>query len=230
MRTAVVRKDGSLDISKEIEKTSIDLRRYLRFRDGETLLQIAESDQLTPDAVKISLRIGRQMHEASQMLTLRDLKYTGAIETEQIRQQVRDSVKDKIVSAVDQLLTGKRTIVETETATGKVTLHEIVDPEVISMGITHARKIVSLDEKPAANQTTVNIQNNQNNSGSEAPTPVGGLSYEDRLRNIRSAQTNKRVIEAEFETSAEEPAEADNLTPVEMGTPVATAPEKDWEF
>lgn len=230
----MIRKDGSVDISKEVIKANVDLRRYLRFKDGETLLEIAEADNITPDAAKISLRIGRNMHEAGQLLVLRDLKYTGAIETEEIRAKVRASVSEKIVTAVDQLLTGERTVVETNLVTGQVTLHKIVDPEVVSMGITHARKIVSLDEKPAANQTTVNIQQNNNSGSGDGPVSVGGLSYEDRLRNIRLAQTSQRVIDTEIPDDDKESEVIDVLQvsahePIEMA-PEATEPDKTWQF
>ncbi len=208
MRSATKRSDGSLEISKS-DRMVADLARYLRFKHGESIIDIAQSEGTDPEAVKISVRKGRNMYEAEQILKLRDLKHTALIETEEIRRDIRRRISKQLVDSVERLLQGKRTVVEVNKLTGEVTLHEIVDPEVISMGIEHARKSISLDEKPAANQTTVNIQ--QNNGAGDGSISVES-SYEQRLARIRARQigpASQRVIDVQAdEVSESEPAKA----------------------
>lgn len=221
MRMAIRRPDGSVELSEKIEQSYADLDRYTRFKMGESFLQIAEADGLDPEVIKISIRKGRSMYEAGQIIELRDLKHEAAIEAEKIRREVRMRVATKIVDAIDLLLEGKQTVVQVNKLTGEVTFKDYVDPEVLSMGIEHARKIIALEEKPIANQTLVNIQQNTQNVGGNSLGENRDFSYEERLARIRRAQSgseipmSRRIIEAEpvlVTDMSEPPAPASEVT------------------
>lgn len=215
MRTGELRKDGTVSVSLAVKNHLTDLNRYLRFRAGETFADIAIIDNITPEAAKNSVSTGRRMYEAEQLIELRDLKHQSAIATERIRKKARERTETLILDGLETLLSGKRTIASIRKSDGEIIIQEITDPEVISLGLEHARKIISIDERPAQNQTYVNIQNNQQNinEGSQGPA---AMSYEERLKRIRNAQvgvtsTNEQILEAEIIKSdvVAEPAESE---------------------
>lgn len=216
MRTGHLRKDGSVDLSLERQTKLTSLNRYLRFKAGESIIEIAQKDNLEIEIARLSIATGRKMYESEQILILRDLKYTSAIEGERIRTETRIRVAPQIIDGLELLLKGKRKHVSVRKSTGEFIFVEVDDPEMISMGIEHARKILSLDERPAQNQTVVNIQNNQQNITEGNQGGSTGLSYEERLKRIQNAQ--KRTV-----------GENDviDVTPETPVTPIATRLESE---
>lgn len=215
MRTGELRKDGTVSVSLAVKNHLTDLNRYLRFRAGETFADLAIADDITPEAAKLSVSTGRRMYEAEQLIELRDLKHQSAIATERIRKKARERTETLILDGLETLLSGKRTIASIRKSDGEIITQEITDPELISLGLEHARKIISIDERPAQNQTYVNIQNNQQNI-SESGQGAAAMSYEERLKRIRNAQTgipsaNEQIIEAEIIKSdvVEQPPETE---------------------
>lgn len=194
MRSGELRKDGSIEISTQIQTHLTDLNRYLRFKAGQTMAEIAIDDRVLPETVKTSVLRGRKAYESEQILVLRDLKYTSAVEGEKIRTETRIRVAPQIIDGLELLLKGKRVHVSVQKSTGEFLTMVVDDPEMISMGLEHARKILSLDERPAQNQTVVNIQNNQQNIN-ESPQGSSGLSYEERLKRIRGAQQKSLSVD-----------------------------------
>lgn len=189
-----------------------DLQRYLKFRDGLGIVEIAAMEGIDPKAVQSSLRIGRQMYELEQQMRLRDAKYETAIQNEKLRSRIHKRVADQLIDAIDKLLQGKRRIVETNKATGQVTFHDIDDPEVIAMGIAAAQKAISLEERPTSTGTVVNVlQSTSNEGGGNGQTT--DLTFEQRLRTIRAAQV--RQIPASSETPASRQIIEVEATPVE---------------
>ena len=228
MRTAVERPDGSLEISRKIDQAQTDLDRYLRMRAGETVVQIAASDRVDVETVLKSCRKGRGMFEAQQLLEIRDLKHEGALETEKIRRDVREKIKDKLIPAVEKLLEGKRQVAEVNKVTGQVTIREFDDPDVITMGIEQARKLISLDEKPSP-QTLVQIQ--QNNVNQES-TPSREGSFEERLTRIRQKQAGVAVgpadvIETTVRDVTEQESSSDDADERTVDPPAET---EGWSF
>lgn len=185
LRSGEQRPDGSVALSS-IDKTLRDLERFHRFQSGEDMVTIASRDGLSVDAIKTSVRRGWNMFEAEQQIKLKHLKYQAAIANEEIRSDVRERVKNDIVTAIQGLLKGERTIAEVSRATGEVTLHTYIDPEMVALGIEAARKTISLEEKPSVGGTVVNIQ--QNNMG-DGGGGGGGASYEERLERIKLEQS-----------------------------------------
>lgn len=225
MRNAIVKADGTILMDK-IDRATADLARYLRFKHGETFLEIAQSEEMDPKKVEISVRAGRQMYEGQQLLELRDLKHRSLIEAERIREKLRIKVADQLIEGIETLLKGERTIVEVNKITGEVTMHKVVDPELIAIGIDKAMKGISLEERPAPNQTTVNIQQNNVNDQSSGSVEY---TFEERLARIRQKQDRafspSRVIEASATDVTEEPA-----TPVEAVLVDEAKPDEQWGF
>lgn len=232
MRDASQDANGLIKVNASISKHIVDHDRYLRFAAGETFADIALKDGVLVDTVKNSVTNGRKMHEAEQIMELRDLKHRGAIGAERIRKRVREECDTLIVDGVVKLLKGKRTVASVRKSDGEIITEEFDDPDVISMGIEHARKIISLDEKPAQSQTFVNIQNNQNVG--DVPSTPNALSYEERLMRIRSAQTHQKVVASQQNDviDVESQAVMDPAINVEISGPPPddTADSKDFDF
>jgi hypothetical protein len=219
MRGAFRRSDGTVALEK-VNTLQSDLQRYMLFRQGMSVLDIARQEGADPKMIERSVKTGRGMYEGDQQIRLRDAKYESAIENEKIRNKVRTKVADKLVIKIDELLEGKRPIVETDKLTGLVTIHEITDPDVVAMGIEAAMTVISLKERPMPNQTIVNIQNNQGDGR------IGGneLTFEERIERIHGAQmgqppaveeeipAGRQVIEVEGRTiEAEAPVVEEDL-------------------
>ena len=177
-----------------------DLDRYMAFRDGKTIVDIAIDEENDPQEIRQSLIRGRAMFDIEQQMRLKDAKYEGAIENEKIRTAVRKAVHEPIVDGLVTLLKGKRTVVEKNKITGEIRTHDVTDPEIIALGIEAARKTISLEEKPVPSQTVVNVQQNVAGGDQIAGMGVGGTSYEERLERIRAIQEGKPIPNHETTT------------------------------
>jgi hypothetical protein len=162
---------------------SVDVHRFESFREGQTVEEIAERENVCPSTVRSSIQRGAARDQMLRMIELIELKIDAAIENERIRQRIREEHSQRLIKAIEVLLSGKRSVLITHPVTGKVTIQEIIDPDVIAMGIEQVIKILGLEEKPVPNPINVNIQNNQLESRMDTD-----LFYEDRLARIRAAQ------------------------------------------
>lgn len=223
MRAVRINSNGALDVATDIAKYSKDRDRYDRFRAGESVADICAADDIDPEKAIASIRQGRRTVEAEQILELRDLNHANAIEIARLRQRARIENETLVLDGLGKLLKGERVVTSVDKETGEILSETVTDPEVISMGLEHARKIMSIDERPAQNSTYVNIQTNQQNNYGESQGS-GAQTYEERLKRIRNLQISGRgeepkVMEAEI-------VHAETVTPVEPETP---PDEKKWE-
>lgn len=196
MRSAHQHPDGSIEISKAITTFSKDRDRYDRFRAGEPIPDICIVDGISPEEALKSIRRGRLPVEAEQLLELRDLNHTQALAIARLRANARIRSETLVLDGLERLLTGKRTET-TVLKDGQVVTREVVDPEVISMGLEHAIKIMSIAERPAQNSTIVNVQHNQQNNYGDTPSGPTAQTYEERLKRIRSRQLGEKKAEPE---------------------------------
>lgn len=192
MRSGKKNPDGSITLATKIETASVDLNRYFRNQDGESLTEIAAKDNITPHQCTISIRNGANMHEAQQLIRLKALKMEGLLQNEVGRRNLRELIP-QIRPKVEQLLGGKRTMVEVNKQTGEHRTYEIEDPDVIALGLQLLQKLISMEEKPAASQTTVNINQNNMNVDTGGQGTVE-LTFEERLAKVKMDQAN-RVID-----------------------------------
>lgn len=218
MRAGLSRQEVSVAAKEQrLRKTQDDLRRYLLFiRENKTAAEIADLENVELRIITDSIKRGQVVYQADQHVRLRDAKYESAIDNEKIRASVRKRVANKIVDGIDTLLSGTRVIVETNKLTGEVTFHDVVDPDMIALGLEAACKAISLHERPMPNQTIVNIQNNQ---GDGAMRP-NELTFEERIDRIHAQQTGQ-------------PVEADEVIPASRqiieSTAVDVTPPEDTE-
>lgn len=197
MRSAHQHPDGSIEISKAITTFSKDRDRYDRFRAGEPIPDICIVDGISPEEALKSIRRGRLPVEAEQLLELRDLNHTQALAIARLRANARIRSETLVLDGLEKLLKGERTVASVLKETGEIITKEITDPEVISMGLEHAIKIMSIAERPAQNSTIVNVQQNQQNNYGDTPSGPTAQTYEERLKRIRSRQLGEKKAEPE---------------------------------
>lgn len=219
----MVRKDGTVQAQK-LEKLNADVKRYLRFmHGGESIVDIAKADGLDPDYARQSITRGRDVMEVENQIRLRSMKMRGAIRNESMKERLREEISQTYVDAIKHMLSGKKDVVEVDKITGAVTVHTIIDPEVIAMGLEAVRKTISIEERPAA--VNVNIQNNQQNINETGSG--GGLTYEERLQAIhRLQEQGPEPIDVEARIVEEAPAQSVEAEIIDG----PEKPEGDWKF
>ena len=129
-------------------RESVDVLRLGRFKAGETVEEIAESEGVTPGTVLAGVQRAQKRKEMFLLFELVDMKLQGALDNERIRHRIRSELSEKLVSALELLLSGKRTIIISNPITGEIVAEEIIDPEVIAIGIEQVIKIISIEQRP----------------------------------------------------------------------------------
>lgn len=194
MRSARQNPDGSIEITKAIATFSKDRDRYDRFRAGVPVPDICIQDGISPEDALKSIRRGRLPVEAEQLLELRDLNHTSALAIARLKTKARIDHETLVLDGLEILLKGQRTAVSTD-KDGNILTKDYVDPDVISMGLEHARKIMNIDERPAQNSTIVNVQTNQQNNYGDTTSAPAAMTYEERLKRIRNSQMGRAPVE-----------------------------------
>lgn len=151
--------------------------RLVRYEAGETLEEIAEKDGITSETAAACIKDIEKRIDFSKLRELRILKYEGAISNELIRNQYRKDLAAANKKAIKALLVSD-------------------DPKSKVEGVKLYLKVVSLEEKPVAPQTTVNVQ--QNNSNIETVTGPP-MKMEERIAEIRKMQVagHSKTIDVE---------------------------------
>jgi hypothetical protein len=219
--------DGKPEVSTALTQFSRDRDRYDRFRAGESVADICVKDGIEPEKALKSISQGRRMVEAEQILELRDLNHSSAVAIARLKTKARVQNETLLLDGLEKLLKGERTVASVLKETGEIVTRDITDPEVISMGIEHARKIFSIDERPTQNTTTVNIQNNQQNvTENYGGEGSAALSYEERVKRIRNSQTR---IQTETRLLDAETIDVTPIVPEPTEEAKAPEPGKEWE-
>lgn len=203
MRQGTLSKDGTVSTSLVLSKESVHLNRYMRFLGGEPIPAIAEADGVNMKTALESVKAGRAIHEAGEVLKMRALKHETALSALQTRRTAQIELDP--ISGTKILLKGLPYIQELNPQTGVMELLPI-DLKAVSDGVLHARKLMATDERPVQNEVNVNILNNNNVN----ETPVGdGQSFEERLARIRQEQLidHGEVIDTEVLEVEQEIAE-----------------------
>jgi len=152
--------------------------RLLRYEQGETIEEIAEKDGITPETAAACIKDIEKRIDFSKLRELRILKYEGAITNELIRNQYRKDLKTAVKKAVKALVNSD-------------------DDKSKAEGIRLYLKVVSLEEKPVAPQTTVNVQQSNSNINETDGGPP--MKMEERIAKIRKMQIegHAKVIDVE---------------------------------
>jgi hypothetical protein len=122
---------------------SVDTRRLRRFRAGEQLDQIAESEGVRPRAVRSSIRRALADEQNLQSVKWREMKRHEEKEKAR-RQRVLMEHAPKVMRGIERRIEGKRTIVEVNKITGKVTKHTVTDIDTIAVGVRLAIRFTEL--------------------------------------------------------------------------------------
>jgi predicted transcriptional regulator len=157
--------------------------RLVRYEAGETLEEIADKDGITPETAASCIKDIEKRIDFAKLRELRILKYEGAITNELIRNQYRKDLKAAVKKAVKALVNSD-------------------DDKSKAEGIRLYLKVVSLEEKPVAPQTTVNVQQNNSNINEGASGPP--MKMEERIAAIRKAQVEGHAKTIDVEPIPEE--------------------------
>ncbi len=150
--------------------------RLVRYEGGETLDEIAEKDGVSVESVTASIKDIEKRIDFSKLRELRRLKFDGAISNEKIRNQYRKDLAAANKKAIKSLLTSD-------------------DPKDKVEGVKLYLKVVSLEEKPMAPTTTVNVQQTNANISESSGPPQ---KMEERIAHIRKMQLEAhKVIDVE---------------------------------
>jgi hypothetical protein len=159
---------------KLLEKINDD--RLVRYEAGETLIEIAEKDGISIESVASSIKDIEKRIDFSKLRELRVLKFNGAISNEKIRNQYRKDLAAANKKAIKALLSS-------------------TDDKSKAEGVRLYLKVVSLEEKPTAPTTTVNVQQTNANISESSGPPQ---KMEERIARIRKMQLEAhKVIDVE---------------------------------
>ncbi len=195
---------------EELEKLSVAEntmagKRYQRYRNGETIEQIAIADEVKEKTVRADIQAYEKKFETLvQNAVMRD-RLDGELANEKIRKLIRDKLHTKVLKALDHMVTGNKKFVFFDQAKGKIITATAKDWNMMLQAVKEFQKLVSLEQKPAVAGTVVNV-NQTNNSAI-----VGqGEDFEERIRRLRKEQEEsiaaaKPVIDIESEPEEKGP-------------------------
>ncbi len=194
---------------------SVAAKRYQRFKQGETIEEIAEADDVKVETIRLAiLAFDKKFALLTQNAIVRE-RLDGELSNEKLRAAIRSRVHNKVLKAIDTLVTGERKYVSFDQTKGKFVTVKATDFNMMLAGIREFQKLVSLEQKPAAPHTVVNVnQSNVNN-------PSHGEDFEERMRRIKQKQ--KESIAA-----AEAAEKVIDVEPVEEKEKEDEGPE--WDF
>lgn len=192
---------------------SVAAKRYQRFKKGETIEQIAKADGVKVETIRLAiLAFDKKFALLTQNAIVRE-RLDGELSNEKLRAAIRSRVHNKVLKAIDTLVTGERKYVSFDQTKGKFVTVKAVDFNMMLQGIKEFQKLVSLEQKPAVPTTVVNV-NQQTNVN-----PAHGEDFEERMRRIKQKQ--KESIEA---------AEAEKVIDVEPVEEEEVDEGPEWDF
>jgi hypothetical protein len=193
---------------------SVGARRYERFKQGESLEEIAEKDKVKVDTVRMDVLAFEKKFELLTQNAIMRERLDGELENEKLRKLIRSKVHKKVLKSIDLMVEGKRKFVSFDQAKGKYITVTAVDYQMMLAGIKEFQKLVSLEQKPQVPTTVVNV--NQTNNTSVAQTE----DFEERMRRIKQQQKESMAAAA-----------ADKIVDVEpIVEEEAEDKEPEWDF
>ena len=191
---------------------SVAAKRFQRFKKGETIQEIADADNVKVETIKLAIMaFEKKFALLTQNAIVRE-RLDGELSNEKLRAAIRSRVHNKVLKAIDTLVTGERKYVSFDQTKGKFVTVKATDFNMMLAGIREFQKLVSLEQKPAAPQTVVNV--NQTNVNT-----AHGEDFEERMRRIKQKQ--KESIAA---------AEAEKVIDVEPVEEEEEDKGPEWDF
>lgn len=193
---------------------SMAARRYERFKQGQSLEEIAEEDNVKVDTVRLDvLHFEKKFEILTQNAIMRE-RLDGELENEKLRKLIRSKVHKKVLKAIETMVDGKRKYVSFDQAQGKYVTITAVDYQMMLAGLKEFQKLVSLEQKPQVPTTVVNV--NQTNTTNVAQNE----DFEERMRRIRQQQKESMAAAA-----AEKIVDVEPIVEEEEGDK-----EPEWDF
>jgi hypothetical protein len=180
---------------------SVGARRYERFKQGQSLEEIAEEYNVKVDTVRLDvLHFEKKFELLTQNAIMRE-RLEGELENEKLRKLIRSKVHKKVLKAIETMVDGKRKYVSFDQAQGKYVTITAVDYQMMLAGLKEFQKLVSLEQKPQVPTTVVNV--NQTNNTNVAQNE----DFEERMRRIRQQQKESMAAAAAEKIVDVEPIE-----------------------
>jgi hypothetical protein len=212
----------------QVNDEDLNVSRYKRHLSGETYEQIAETDGITRTEALRTVAAGKNLVNGELVRKIADKRIVSSLAREELRGEAMERLGKKVIDSLKKLLDGKRIVVYKDKLTGAVRMEEVDDPKMIVMGIEKFCKVTSLEEKPAVQQTVVNVQQNT--------IPVGGhrMDFEGMLAKIRQErlEEKQKLIEGEVTdvTDAGEANETNELNEIKDEVKDVREEEDEWDF
>lgn len=194
---------------------SVGARRFERFKQGKSLEEIAQEDNVKVDTVKLDvLHFEKKFELLTQNAIMRE-RLEGELENEKLRKLIRSKVASKVLKAIETMVEGKRKFVSFDQTKGKYVTITSTDFQMMLAGLKEFQKLVSLEQKPQVPTTVVNV--NQTNNTNTAQNE----DFEERMRRIRQQQKESMAAAAAEKIVDVEPIEEEAE---------AEAAEPEWDF
>ena len=156
-------------------------KRYQRYRNGETIEQIAVADEVQEKTVRADILAYEKKFETLVQNAVMRERLDGELANEKLRKLIRDKLHIKVLKALEHMVTGNKKFVFFDQAKGKVITATAKDWNMMLAAVKEFQKLVSLEQKPAP--STI-VQVNQTNT-----SIVGqGEDFEERIRRLRKEQ------------------------------------------
>lgn len=196
---------------------SMGARRYERFKKGQSLEEIAEEDSVKVETVRMDVLAYEKKFELLTQNAIMRERLDGELENEKLRKLIRSKVHKKVLKAIDKMVEGKRKFVSFDQQKGKYVTVEATDFQMMLAGIKEFQKLVSLEQKPAAPATIVNVNQTNNNNAPESE------DFEERMRRIKQQQKESMA-------AAEAEKKIVDVEPIEAEEEEEAAAEPEWDF
>lgn len=161
---------------------SVGARRYERFKQGKSLEEIAEEDNVKVVTVRQDVVAFEKKFELLTQNAIVRERLEGELENEKLRKMIRTKVHKKVLKAIEIMVDGKRKFVSFDQAKGAYVTITAVDYQMMLAGLKEFQKITSLEQKPQVPTTVVNVNQTNNTQVNQ------GEDFEERMRRIKQQQ------------------------------------------
>lgn len=176
-------------------------KRYQRYRNGETIEQIAAADKVKEKTVRLDIQAYEKKFETLVQAAVMRERLDGELANEKLRKAIRSKLHSKVLKALDHMVTGKKKFVFFDQSKGKIITATAHDWNMMLAAVKEFQKLVSLEQKPAVPSTVVNVNQTNNNMAGQ------GEDFEERIRRLRKLQDESieaaKVVDVESEVVEE---------------------------
>ena len=207
----------------------VGIERLKRLREGQTLEQIAATDGIVVANVATTIREAVELERAEIRERTLDAKIRAELKNEKIRALIRNQLGQKYITALELLLDGQKSVVIKNEA-GFEEVVTITDLEAVANGLKHFRESISLQERPAAPQTNIVVDNRQQTANlriTDREQMIDRIRSQQALGHERLGLISRPV---QIEVTAEEQSVETLVEEIENEAAAKENPEEAWQF